>query len=80
VLPAVIVLPFDVEAARIFGEIAADLRRSGHVLPDPDVQIAATAIRHDLDLVTGNIRHFGRIPGLRIETILARSRPAGPRR
>ena len=77
VLPAVTILPFDLSAARVFGMIRADLERSGNILPDADLQIAATAIYHDLELVTGNIRHFERIPGLRINHILAQSRTAG---
>jgi tRNA(fMet)-specific endonuclease VapC len=74
VLPAVTVLPFDVDTARSFGELAASLRRAGERLADPDLQIAATAVTHDLELVTGNLRHFARIPGLRVEPVLARAR------
>jgi len=74
VLPALIVLPFDVETARRLGEIAAALHAQGQTLADPDVQIAATAMQHDLSLVTGNVRHFGRIVGLKLEPVLAQSR------
>jgi hypothetical protein len=31
-----------------------------------DLQIAATALHHDLELVTGHVRHFERIPDLRL--------------
>jgi tRNA(fMet)-specific endonuclease VapC len=44
------------------------------ILPDADIQIAATAIGHNLELVTGNLRHFNRIPGLRLNNALAESR------
>lgn len=64
VLPAVTVLPFDVAVACVYGRIEAQLRRGGAPLADADLQIAATAIHHGLDLVTGNLRHFSRIPGL----------------
>jgi predicted nucleic acid-binding protein len=74
VLPSVTVLPFDVATARIFGETRAALERMGMPLPDADVQIAATAIQHGLELVTGNLRHFERIPHLRINTVLADAR------
>ena len=77
VLPAIIVLPFDVETARTFGDLAARLRSTAQRLADPDLQIAATAVHHDLDLVTGNLRHFSRVPGLRVERILARARGQG---
>jgi predicted nucleic acid-binding protein len=74
VLSAVTVLPFDTPAARIFGWISSDLRRAGTPLEDADLQIAATAIRHGLELVTGNIRHFSRVPGLVINPVLAVAR------
>jgi predicted nucleic acid-binding protein len=32
-----------------------------------DVFIAATALEEDVTLVTGNVKHFERIPGLKIE-------------
>jgi tRNA(fMet)-specific endonuclease VapC len=74
VLPAVMILPFDLPTARVFGMIRAELEGDGDILPDADLQIAATAIFHDLELVTGNIRHFQRIPNLRLNHILADSR------
>jgi len=74
VLPAVTILPFDLATARVFGQIRADLERGGNILPDADLQIAATAVYHDLELVTGNLRHFTRIPNLRLNHILADSR------
>ena len=74
ILPAVTVLPYDAGTAKIFGRIRAHLEETGAVLPDADLQIAATALAHDLELVTGNVRHFQRIPGLKLNTILADSR------
>lgn len=74
VLPAVTVLPYDVPVARTFGELRAGLEERSDVLPDADVQIAATALAHDLVLVTGNLRHFRRFRGLDIDPILERSR------
>jgi predicted nucleic acid-binding protein len=80
VLPVVTVLPYDVAVSRIFGMIRAHLEEAGLIIPDADLQIAATAIYHGLELVTGNIQHFGRIPGLRLNPVLARSCSASPRR
>jgi tRNA(fMet)-specific endonuclease VapC len=42
------------------------LRQQGQVLPAPDLLIGATALAYGLILVTRNLRHFQRIPGLRI--------------
>ena len=69
VLPAVTVLPFDAAVAQVYGRLAANLADQGSPLTDADLQIAATALHHDLELVTGNLRHFARVPGLRIRPL-----------
>jgi predicted nucleic acid-binding protein len=74
VLPAVTVLPYDVAAARVYGQVHAHLESAGRPLADADLQIAATAIVHDLELVTGNVKHFGCVTGLRISLALADAR------
>jgi len=74
VLTAVAVLPYDVAVAETSGQLAARLADAGTPLADADLQIAGTALRHDLELVTGNIRHFGRVPGLRISRALIDNR------
>lgn len=74
VLPNVTVIPFDTPAARIYGEIEAGLSQRGQRLADPDLQIAATAICHGLKVVTGNLRHFQRIPGIKLHHALANTR------
>lgn len=70
VLSTVTVLSYDVEVAKVYGGIRARLEDAGQPLADADLQIAATAIHHDLELVTGNLRHFRRVPGLRLRTVL----------
>ncbi len=55
-------------AARQFGVIKSVLERLGQRLADPDLIIAALCLAHDGILVTGNLRHFGRVPGLQVET------------
>ncbi len=74
VLPAVTVLAYDVEIARVYGALRAQLEEAGQTLADADLQIAATAVHHDLELVTGNVRHFRRINALRLSTVLADAR------
>jgi len=74
VLPAVTVLAYDAAAARVYGQIRAHLESAGRPLADADLQIAATALLHDLDLVTGNVKHFRRVPQLRISGALAEAR------
>ena len=50
----------------IFARTRGELRRDGRLIPDLDLLIAATAIHHDLTLVTRNVRHIGRISALQI--------------
>jgi tRNA(fMet)-specific endonuclease VapC len=49
-----------------FAKTRARLRRSGNIIPDMDLLIAATARTFDLTLLTRNVRHFERIPDLKI--------------
>jgi predicted nucleic acid-binding protein len=79
VLPSVSVLPYDVTAARVYGDIRARLETSGTRLADADLQIAATALQNELELVTGNLRHFQRVPHLRVNPVLAQAREPRPR-
>ena len=74
VLAAATVLPLDVAVARVWGELDARLRDRGTVLVDADLQIAATAAYHGLELVTADVARFARVPGLRIQPILADAR------
>jgi predicted nucleic acid-binding protein len=74
ILPAVTVLPYDLAVAEVYGLLSAELQDTGKPLADADLQIAASAVYHNLELVTGNLRHFARIPQLRVNPILANSR------
>lgn len=69
--PNLPILPFDDVAARIYGEVRAQLERQGNLIGDADIRIASIALSHNLTLVTGNVRHFERIPGLSLENWLA---------
>ena len=64
------VLPFDIAAAREHGALRARLEREGRRLADADLQIASSALVHDLTLITANLRHFDRVPALRVENWL----------
>jgi tRNA(fMet)-specific endonuclease VapC len=72
-LSGVPVLSFDQDAAEHYGRIRSDLERSGTRLADPDLRIAATVLAHQATLVTGNIRHFTRVPGLTVHNWLRRT-------
>ena len=58
----------DPETCRLFGRERGRLRGTGQMVADFDLLIGATALRHDLTLLTNNRRHFELITGLRIES------------
>jgi tRNA(fMet)-specific endonuclease VapC len=61
-------LPFDAAAARAFGRLASDLRRSGRKARARsfDVMIAATAVANGLPVFTANADDFAGMPGLEV--------------
>lgn len=66
-LPNLPVLPFDSAAAQHYGEVRAKLERLGMPLGDADLRIGCIALARGFTMVTGNVRHFQRIPGLTVE-------------
>jgi tRNA(fMet)-specific endonuclease VapC len=60
------IIPLGREEAMGWGLIEARLRKEGNPIEAEDGMIAATAHKHGLTLVSGNIKHFGRINNLRI--------------
>jgi tRNA(fMet)-specific endonuclease VapC len=66
-LSDVLLLDVDHNVAHTFGQVRAALLDQGRPIATPDLLIAATALWHDLTLVTHNVAHFSPIPGLRIE-------------
>lgn len=61
------VLDLDEAATQIFGEAKAMLERQGRRLADADLFIAAIAAARQATVVTGNRRHYERIPGVAVE-------------
>jgi predicted nucleic acid-binding protein len=57
----------DLEILKKFGVIKTGLAKSGEILPDADIFIAATTLAKCSLLITGNVNHFKRIEELRIE-------------
>jgi predicted nucleic acid-binding protein len=52
------ILPIDQHICSIWGDISAQTAKKGILLPMGDALIAATAIKHDLIVVTQNTKHF----------------------
>ncbi|REJ90047.1 MAG: type II toxin-antitoxin system VapC family toxin [Planctomycetota bacterium] len=60
-------LPFADADAGEYASIRHELETAGRVIGPYDLQIAAICVRHNLTLVTSNIREFSRVPGLTVE-------------
>lgn len=65
--------PIDSEIA----ERGGALKRESQV-PTPDALIAATALKHRLPLMTRNLRHFERVPGLTLRAPHDKPTPPAP--
>ena len=61
------VLALDWNAGLQFAQIKSELQDRGLIISDFDLLIGATALAHDLTLVTSNTSHFDRIPQLKLE-------------
>ena len=61
------VVPFESNAASVFGEIRASLEKQGTPIGPYDLLIAAQALANDFILVSNNIKEFERIPSLKLE-------------
>lgn len=61
------VLPFDLDAAIQAAEIRAELAAIGRSIGDMDALIAGQARSRSLIVITGNLREFRRVSGVRSE-------------
>lgn len=66
-LPNLTILAFDESAARRYGVLRANLEEAGTPISEPDLRIASICLVHDLTLITGNTRHFLKVPELKME-------------
>lgn len=61
------VIPWDSDAAWKFGTLRHHLESHGNPIGVLDTMIAAHALSLNATIVTNNVRHFGRVPDLKIE-------------
>jgi tRNA(fMet)-specific endonuclease VapC len=64
-----IVHPLDIEIAKLAGQIQAEQMARGVVIAFQDLLIGVTALHLGCNLVTLNVRHFEKIPGLRVISV-----------
>ena len=65
-LRSVHIVPLNQAIMREWARVRGDLRRQGMRIADNDAMIAATAIYYDHELMTRNVRHFARVPSLKL--------------
>ena len=63
---AIEVIPLGKEIVELFGMYKSKLERAGSPLDDFDLILGASALTHNLILVTNNIKHFRRFEGLKV--------------
>ena len=56
------------DAAEHYAEIRADLKKKGQMIGANDLMIAAHARSLDATVVTNNVKDFGRVKGLKVES------------
>ncbi len=61
------ILSVDFSIAETFGTIKSQLESQGTPLDDFDIAIAASALAHNLTLITNNEKHFRRVEGLKVD-------------
>ena len=67
-LRGVTVLGIDEAVVQIFGRERGRLRAAGTLIGDFDLLIAATALQHNLTLLTNTRSHFERVAGVQMES------------
>jgi predicted nucleic acid-binding protein len=63
------VYSFEISIARIYSELWSDLSRRGIQIGAHDLIIGSTALSLGFSVATNNLRHFGRIEGLKVEQL-----------
>ena len=63
------IVGIDKETCRAFGKERGRLRAAGRMIGDFDLLIGATALQHNLTLLTNNRGHFGVMEGLSLESV-----------
>ncbi len=64
------------ETAWLVGQIEGEEAAKGNVLPLSDLMIGVAAIEQGYAVLTGNLRHFQKVPGLTVIPIESTSRSA----
>ena len=67
VIPKFSLLAFEQSTAELFGSVVGSLEAAGMTIDSMDALIGCVALERDQIIVTHNLKHFLRIPGLVVE-------------
>lgn len=62
------ILPITVQVAAIYAGLTRQLRAAGKLIGSNDLWIASIALERNQPLVTSNLEHFTRVPGLEVRS------------
>jgi tRNA(fMet)-specific endonuclease VapC len=68
-LHALIVYPVTLQIAQLAGRVEGEQAAQGNIIAFEDLLIGATALHLGFEVVTLNLQHFERIPGLKVVTL-----------
>lgn len=67
-LRRLVLLELSIEACERYGKLAKELRSLGRQIGDLDTLIASIAMTHNEPILTRDVVHFGKVPGLIVRT------------
>jgi tRNA(fMet)-specific endonuclease VapC len=67
-LRRITLLDFSTQACETYGKLANELRSLGRQIGDLDTLIASIALTHNEPILSRNIGHFQKVPGLTVRT------------
>ena len=79
VLKKYVVIPYDFRIAKCYAKVRAERERKGLPISCADAWIAASAVRHDVPIVTHNVRDFRNISNLHVISEADEGRYSGQR-
>ena len=68
-LSVLTVYPYTKETALLAGKLDGEQQSKGVIIPFADLLIGVTALTLNFSVLTSNVRHFERIPGLTVERL-----------
>lgn len=68
-LSTYLIIPTDIELCRLWDKVRANRQKIGRTIAPQDAWIAATALRHQIPLITNNPSDFQDIPILDVRSV-----------